>query len=483
MEEFLRILALCFLALPVLAIFVSNLLKGRHRRALRRVLSMTVAALTAADAAVCFALLVGGGRSEYSFSLLASGDARAYFALTPFGLVVLFCAGVVCFASELVAMRTIRSKTNSFTNLLMILLLAITGICLARDLFTLYAFMEITGLASFTMIAIYREDESLEGAFKYLTLSCVAGAFILAGLSFLFMLTGSLHFEDIDVASLLGESPSARVLLYAAAALLLSGFCIKTGAAPFHNWLPDAYQSADTSVSVLLSGIVNKSAGIYGVMTVMRLFAPLPGIRTALASVAVFSIALGALMAQRQKHFKRVCAYSSVSQMGYILLGLAACTPLGLIGAAAHVFSHSMFKSTLFADAAAVHEQTGTFDIDEMGGLQKQMPVTSFTSVIAFLSAVGIPPFAGFWSKLTIVIALWLSGMQAAACLALLLSILTGAYFLRLQRKVFFGRPNPKLSQVSAMHGGIRAAQILLTVFTVAGGLAYPLILAFLGVA
>ena len=85
------------------------------------------------------------------------------------------------------AMRTIRSKTNSFTNLLMILLLAITGICLARDLFTLYAFMEITGLASFTMIAIYREDESLEGAFKYLTLSCVAGAFILAGLSFLFM--------------------------------------------------------------------------------------------------------------------------------------------------------------------------------------------------------------------------------------------------------------------------------------------------------
>jgi proton-translocating NADH-quinone oxidoreductase chain N len=483
MDGILHILALGFLALPPAGIIVSNLLYGPHRRVIRRAISMAVAALQSICAAVCFGLLVGTGRSEFLFGLSRKVEPRPDFALTPFGLVVLFCAGIVCLASELVATRTVHSKTNSFTNLLMILLAAITGICVARDFFTLYAFMEITGLSSFTMIAIYREDESLEGAFKYLTLSCVAGAFILAGLSFLFMLTGSLHFEDITVDALLQASPSARALLYAAAALLLSGFCIKTGAAPFHNWLPDAYQSADTSVSVLLSGIVNKAAGIYGVMTTMRLFSGLPGIRTALACVAIFSITLGALMAQRQVNFKRVCAYSSVSQMGYILLGLAACTPLGFVGAAMHVFSHSMFKSTLFADAAAVHEQTGTFDIRKMGGLQKQMPSTAFTSVIAFLSAAGIPPLSGFWSKLTIVVALWTSGMQVAACFALVLSILTGAYFLRLQREVFFGKPKAEMAGAHNVNGGIRVAEMMLTAFTVVGGLAYPFLLALLGVA
>lgn len=478
-----RILALSFLVLPVAAILVSNLLTGKNRRAARIRIMAAVAALQAAAAAASFVLLVRSGQPSYPFRILSGDTGRPYFALTPFGLVTIFCAGVVCLASVLVAGRTIKYKTNSYANLTMILLLVMTGICVARDLFTLYAFMEVTGIASFIMIAIYREDTGLEGAFKYLTMSCIAGVLILAGASFLFLLSGTLHYEELDVNRLAAVSPSARFLVYAAAACLLSGFCIKAGVAPFHNWLPDAYQSADSAVSVILAGIVTKAAGIYGISVVMGIFAKLPGVRTALVCVGLFSIAAGGLLALRQNNFKRVCAYSSVSQMGYVVLGLGACTPLGLIGAAAHVFSHAMFKSTLFTNSAALREQTGTLQIDEMGGLQKQMPVTAFTSVLAFLSTAGIPPLAGFWSKFTVVLALWLAGMHGAAWLALLLSIFTGAYFLRLQRKVFFGKPKEEMAGVKEIGGGIRAAEVMLTVFTVIGGIAYPFVLAFLGVA
>lgn len=479
--DFQRILALSFLVLPILGVVVSNIFTGKNRRHARRFTAAVVTAMQACAAAAFFVLMKLSGQESYPFSLLPSDGGRPYFALTPFGLVMIFCAGLVGFASVLTASRTIRYKTNSFTNLLMILLIVMTGICVARDLFTLYAFMEVTGITSFIMIAIYREDESLEGAFKYLTMSCIAGVLILAGLAFLFLLSGSLRYEDLNVEALEAVSPSAKGLVYASAALLLAGFCIKSGAAPFHNWLPDAYQSADSAVSILLSGIVTKAAGIYGLLTVARIFSPLAGLRAALVSIGLFSVAVGALLALRQKNFKRVCAYSSVSQMGYVILGIGAGTPLGFLGAAAHIFSHAAFKSTLFTNAAALREQTGTLDMDEMGGLQKQMPVTAFTSVIAFLSTAGIPPLFGFWSKFTIVLALWLSGMQGAAWLALLLSVLTGAYFLRLQRKVFFGKPKESFSAVTEVNGGIRAAEIMLTIFTVAGGIAYPFVLSFLG--
>ena len=479
------ILALSFGAVPILVILLSNLFQGAGRRQARRILAAGAAGLQAINAAVSLWLLLNSGESSFAFSLndilTAAEDAtRESFALTPFGLVILFCAGIVCLCSVLIASRTVRQKTNSYTNLLMILMLSMTGLVTATDLFTLYAFMEVTGVASFILIAMFREDASLEGAFKYLVMSSVAGVLIVSGLALLFMQAGSLRFADIRVGDLLYASHSKRTLLFASAALMLSGFCIKAGAAPFHSWLPDAHQSADTAVSVLLSGIVIKAAGVYGLMTIARLFAKMEAVGLSLRIIGLLSVVAGALLALRQSHFKRVAAYSSVSQMGYLLLGIGSGSALGYVGAAAHVFSHAMFKSTLFANAAALHEQAGTLELGEMGGLQKKMPVTGVTSVIAFFSTAGIPPFAGFWSKLLILLALWLAGEKAFACAGLGASLLTGAYFLRLQRKAFFGKLPERFENIKEIDGGVRAAEILLTVFTVAGGLLFPLLLQYL---
>ncbi len=478
------ILSICaqgFVFAPILVVVVYNLFNHEYARkhfvwfagagALWQIVSAVMAAIS----------LYLSGTASYRFSILWDGrlPGAAYFELSMLKLLLLLVIGLVGFTSVLIARQTIDSNRSSYTNLLMILTLGMNGMLLVTDLFSLYVFMEVTGICCFVMIAMFRSRADLEGSFKYLVMSELASVFLLAGLAFLFMRTGSLRYEDVRGLTAGGAGLSAR-LVKVALALMLAGFAVKTGAVPFHSWLPDAHQSADTSVSVLLSGVVIKIAGVYGLMTVSRLFAGVSETRVALAALGIVSIVVGALLAGRQGHFKRIVAYSSVSQMGYILLALSTGTTLGLIGALAHILSHAVFKSTLFANAAALHEQAGTLELSEMGGLEERMPKTAISSVVAFLSTAGIPPTAGFWSKLLILLALWQNGQTWLAGAALLASILTSGYLIRMQKRVFFGRIRESLTNVKEIGGTVLAAELLLTALTLAIGCAYPFVLSAL---
>jgi len=482
MTTILNICAHGFVLGPILVVLVCNLFSRDFARR-HFIWFAGVGALWQLFSAIAgYVAMRSAEYNVFDFAVLWNKDApgAAYFELTPQKFLFLFVIGLVAFISVLIAHRTIDFNRSSYTNLLMIIILGMNGMLIVSDLFSLYVFMEITGICCFVMIAMFRSRADLEGSFKYLVMSELASIFILSGLAFIFMKTGSLRYADLSGFTPDGLGGLENVLMQFALVLLISGFALKTGAVPFHSWLPDAHQSADTSVSVLLSGVVIKVAGIYGVLTIATLFNDLRPIRASLAVLGLLSIVVGALLAYRQNHFKRVVAYSSVSQMGYILLGISTGTPLGIIGALAHVFSHAAFKSTFFANAAALHEQVGTLEMDEMGGLEKQMPITSFSSVIAFLSTAGIPPTAGFWSKLLILLALWSSGQHVLAGAALLASIFTGTYLLRMQKKVFFGKPRPELADVKEIKGTICAAEIILTILTLGVGLCYPFILLYL---
>ncbi|HEX7488321.1 MAG TPA: proton-conducting transporter membrane subunit, partial [Anaeromyxobacteraceae bacterium] len=247
------------------------------------------------------------------------------------------------------------------------------------------------------------------------------------------------------------------------------------GAAPFHGWVPDAYASAPQAVSVLLAGIVTKTTGVY---TLIRLVDSVLGygepVRRVLLAIGLLSVVVGAVSALGQRDLKRVLAYSSVSQVGYILLGLGAGPGLGVAAAIFHLFNHAVFKTLLFVNASAVERQTGTRDLFELGGLSARMPVTGTTSVIAMLSTAGLPPFAGFWSKLLVVIALWKAGHASIAAAAVLASVVTLAYLLRVQRRVFFGPLAPAHAGVVEAGGWGLAPAVLLAAVTVAVGLAVP---------
>jgi len=471
-----------FLIVPIIIILINNIIPKPLAKRMSFYLTGVAAILQIVTSVADFFLLPYYKLHEYKFSLLwnIENPDSEYFAVNSLSLVILFCIGFVTLVSVLIAKHTIDRKKVSFVNLLMTLIFGMNGMLIVTDLFSLYVFLEIVGISSFVLIAMFKSDTGLEGAFKYLVMSSLASIFILTGLAFVFMYAGSLQYEIISKYILNSQGSSQPYLMYVGLILLIAGFATKSGAVPFHSWLPDAHQSADTAISVLLSGIVIKVAGVYGIIILSNLFSSIPGVNMTFLVIGTISIIVGALLALMQNHFKRIVAYSSVSQVGYMLLGVGAGSTLGLLGTVTHIFNHATFKCTLFSNAAALHEQTGTLDINDMGGLHEKMPVTGFSSVTAFLSTAGIPPFSGFWSKLLIVMALWVKNFKIFAGIALFSSIFTAAYFLRLQKKVFFGKVPNKYEYVKEIGGSIKYAEIFLTIIMIAVGLTFPLALLYL---
>ena len=196
-----------------------------------------------------------------------------------------------------------------------------------------------------------------------------------------------------------------------AAAFFLLGFGLKAAIVPFHAWLPDAHPSAPAPISAMLSGLLIKVSGVYAMTRIFfNVFGLTPALTTVLTVLGIASIFVGAFLAIGQKDMKRMLAYSSISQVGYVVLGIGIGTPLGILGGLFHLFNHALAKGLLFLNAGSVQQATGTRNLDEMGGLAKRMPVTAATSLVGSLSIAGVPPLGGFWSKLIIIIALVQAG-------------------------------------------------------------------------
>ena len=390
--------------------------------------------------------------------------------------IALLSIGIVSLTSLVVGRYTIKDTGESFNfiNLLMIASIGMSGVVMASDIFTLYVYLEVTAVSAFILIALQKESHALEGAFKYIVLSSIASILMLSSIALMITVSGSTSFAAVRDALV---SNHTSFIAGIAVAIFLCGLFIKGGLVPFHGWLPDAYMSAPSPVSVLLAGIVTKVSGIYTLIRlVTSIFGFTPNVKTLLLIVGTVSMLVGAFAALGQKNFKRMLAFSSISQMGYILVGLGSGSALGLAGAAFHFFNHAVFKSLLFVNAAAVERSTGKTDMDDMGGLSARMPVTGATSMVGFLSTSGIPPMAGFWSKLMIIIALWQSGNITYAVIAVLASLLTLSYMLMMQRKIFFGLLRAGFENVKEVEFGFAAISVLLAIVTIGAGIFFPVI-------
>jgi multicomponent Na+:H+ antiporter subunit D len=389
---------------------------------------------------------------------------------------VLFSIGIVSLASLIVGRYTIPDKSErfNFINLLIIASLGMCGIVMVRDIFSLYVFLEVTAVSAFIMIAFEKQKPALEGAFKYILMSAIATIMMLSSIALMLLVAGNTSFEAINNA--LAASPH-RFIVQLAIGLFVCGLFIKGGLVPFHGWLPDAYSEAPSAVSVLLAGIITKVSGIYTLIRlVTAVFGFSAGIKSALLLLGVISMVFGAFAALTQNNFKRMLAYSSISQVGYIITGLGTGVALGVIGAVFHFFNHAIFKSLLFVNSSAVEKQAGTVDMDKMGGFSEKMPVTGATSLVGFLSTSGIPPLAGFWSKLMIIIALWMTGHYIYAAIAVMASVLTLAYLLTMQRKVFFGELAQNFKDIKEAEFGFACAAVILALLTIGVGIFFPVV-------
>jgi len=446
---------------PLLTVMILNLPFGKL---MRRAAFWACLVIFIAQILMALLPLSGALVPLFKFNLIVDDLSR----------VVLFCIGTVLFAALFTGEHLIKEEEQrfNFMNLLVLALSGMNGVVMVKDVFSLYVFLEITAVASFILISLYRDKYALEAAFKYLVLSAVATVLLLSSIALLLLVAGDTGFSAINAAIM--TSHNSAIIMFAMG-LFICGLLIKGGLMPFHGWLPDAYSAAPAPVSVLLGGIVTKTVGVYALIRIVTLvFVFSSPIKYLLMLVGAVSIVFGALAALGQNDMRRMFAYSSISQVGYIVIGLGCGTPLAIFGAIFHILNHSIFKSLLFVNAAAVESQTGTRNMDKMSGLAERMPITGVTALLASLSAAGIPPLSGFWSKLLIILALWMSGQRIYAVIALAASVITLSYMLSMQRRVFFGRTGSAFLNIREAGFGLCFPAVILASLIVAIGLLFP---------
>lgn len=360
--------------------------------------------------------------------------------------------GLTCFmlitvslVSFLVAVYSINymkmyTGTWKFYTLFLLMVAGMNGVVVTGDMFNLFVFLEIGSVASYALVAFGTEHEELEAAFKYMVMGVLTSLFILLGIALLYSYTSTLNMADMS--RIVAEKGRGPVVMFAGV-LFLVGFGLKAALVPFHAWLPDAHPSAPAPISAMLSGVVIKTLGVYALLRVIFGVLGLGEVESVLAilrALGAVSMVVGALLAIGQRDMKRMLAYSSISQVGYIVLAIGLGTYWGFLGALFYLLCHAVFKSLLFLNSGAVVYSTGTRDLEQMGGLGRRMPVTGATSMVASMSIAGIPPFAGFFSKLIIIMAAVKADQITLAIIAVVVSIITLSYYLKMQRMAFLGK-------------------------------------------
>jgi multicomponent Na+:H+ antiporter subunit D len=398
--------------------------------------------------------------------------------LTSFMLVTVNLVSFLVAIYSISYMERYTDKYRFYT-LFMLLLAGMNGIIVTGDLFNLFVFLEIASIASYALVAFGTEAEELEASFKYAVMGSVASSFILLAIALLYSYTSTLNMADI---SLVLSQKGRGMLINLVAILFLAGFGLKAALVPFHAWLPDAHPSAPAPISAMLSGVFIKVLGVYALCRVFfNILGVWGAISFTLIILSIISMTVGALLAIAQQDIKRMFAYSSISQIGYIIFAFGIGSPLAILGGLFHLFNHAVFKSLLFLNSGAIEYSTGTRDLKRLGGLNSRLPVTGYTGLLGSMSISGIPPFGGFWSKLIIIIAAVQAGYFLSAGVAILVSIVTLAYYLKFQSHTFFGKLNETRSKVKEVPWTMRLSMIILAIICViAGFLLIPIFKPFL---
>jgi len=362
--------------------------------------------------------------------------------LPPFGgcfeidTLSIFMSGSIAVLGFLVALYSIsymenESRLTEFYTLMTFMMAGLTGVVMAGDMFTLFVFWELMGLSSYVLVAFLKSRWGpIEAGFKYLVMSATAGAFLILSMAIIYGMTGTLNFAAI-ADSLRGAPASPWII--ALFSTLVVGFGVKSAIVPLHTWLPDAHPEAPSPISALLSGIVIET-GLYALARVLFLTFDPGMLKLPIAFLAVLTMTLANVMALLQSDIKRLLAYSSIAQIGYMLVGLAAGTTYGFMALFLHIFNHSMMKGMAFLASGSIVHETGTRDINSLRGIGKMMPVTSLSLFIALLGLGGVPGTNGFISKYHLFSAAFGSGLGWLGIMGVLNSALSMAYYIRIMQ-------------------------------------------------
>ena len=357
---------------------------------------------------------------------------------------------VMPYAWRSIQHEMLRKHASLFYTCYLLCLTGLLGIVVTGDVFNLFVFLEISSLSSYVLISLGSTRRALTAAYQYLVMGTIGATFILIGIGFLYMMTGTLNMMDLsqrlpDVA----DTRTIRV----AFAFVTVGVSIKLALFPLHLWLPNAYTFAPSVVSAFIAATATK----VGVYILLRFFFTIFGIRFSfhamhvgeiLMLLAVAAILVASLVAIFQDNVKRMLAYSSVAQIGYIILGISLATVDGVSAGMLHLFNHALIKGALFLAMGCIFLRLGSVELRDMHGLARQMPWTMAAFVVGGLSLIGIPLTAGFISKWYLVSAVLAEGYWPLAVLILVSSLLALIYIWRVVEAAYFFVPGAAMHEV-----------------------------------
>jgi len=383
----------------------------------------------------------GLGLSQPIGIILRSDMLGAIFLI----IIVFIAFLVIIYSHKYIKNKLPEQRKTLYYCLIFLIIAGMSGIVIAGDYFNFYIFFEISSLSSCALVAINNDMESLEAAFKYDITMAISSILVIFAISLLFNSTGTLNMKLASdrVTTILSASPHTylypyRNVIFTSMALFIVGFSIKAAIIPTHAWLADAHPVAPAPISALLSGLLVKVTGIYPLIRFLfSIFKIQNGSYKNFLSVFILFIACvtiigGSLFAIGQKKLKRMLAFSTIAQMGYILLGIGIITKAGLAAAILHVINHAVVKTLLFLCAGAIIYKTGITKIDDMGLLGYRMPITMICFSVGACSMVGIPPLIGFMSKWALARAAFESNLWFLVIILLISSLLNAIYYFRI---------------------------------------------------
>jgi multicomponent Na+:H+ antiporter subunit D len=394
--------------------------------------------------------VVGGYTAPFGIELVVDG-LSATMAL----LVAVVALGVLGYS------RVAGPRSNPFYATYLLLVAGLSGMSITGDVFNMYVFLEITGLAAYTLVASGHSGRSARAALKYLLVGTVGASLFLLGIGFAFVATGTLNMADLSTQ--LAEVGYSSPLVQAAFGLLVVGLFVKVAVFPVHTWQPSAYAGAPDSVSALISALVSTVAAyaliriVFTVFTVEFLLAN-PFSQTVLAAGAIVSIVVGSVLAVTQREIKRMLAYSSVSQFGLVVGAVAVANGTALTGAVIHLVGHAIMKGGLFLTSGLIATVTDARTVDDYRGLAERFPTGSRAFGVLALAMVGVPPAVGFVGKWYIALGAVEARSWPLVVVILASTLLTLAYFARVIERMFFREPAE-----AASGGGATNAAALVT--------------------
>ncbi len=373
---------------------------------------------------------------EYVVDLLS-----AFILVTVAGIGTL----VMPFARRSVEQEVPEERIYLFYVMYLLCLAGLLGIAITGDAFNLFVFLEISSLSSYVLISLGRDKRALTGAFNYLIMGTIGATFYVIGVGMLYMMTGTLNMADL--AERLPALIHLRVV-EAALAFLLVGISLKLALFPLHFWLPNAYAFAPTTVTIFLAATATK-VSVYVMIRILytvfggpALFEIFP-IDEALVGLGMLSMVAAALVAIFQDNVKRLLAYSSLSQIGYMILGIGIGNIAGLAGGMVHIFNHAMAKAALFMAIGCVISRVGAVTVADLAGLGRQMPLTMAALMAGALSLIGVPGTVGFVTKWYLIAGAFENGNWLAVITILLSGLLAVVYCWRIVEAVYFQDPPP----------------------------------------